>query len=234
MKQHVLAPDAEGFVERGDVRVHWQRWGEGERAILFLPTWSIVHSRSWKAQLPWFSRRYRVLTFDPRGNGRSDRPSDPAAYAEAEYAADALAVLDATGTGQAAIVGHSRGAQRGLLLAADNPERVTAAIFIGPALPLSEETPPSTFEQELDSDEGWARYNAHSWRRDYPGFLEFFFANVFTEPHSTKQIEDFLNWALPLDPETLIASQRGARIPDRAALLEDLQPRALSDVDHPR
>ena len=161
-----------------------------------------------------------MLTFDPRGNGRSDRPSDPSAYAEAEYAADALAVLDATATEQAAIVGHSRGAERGLLLAADHPGRVTAAVFIGPALPLSDGAAPSTFERESVSDEGWARFNAHSWRRDYPGFLEFFFANVFNEPHSTKQTEDFLGWALGLDPETLIASQLGARIPDRAALLE--------------
>ena len=130
--------------------------------------------------MPWFSRRYRVLTFDPRGNGLSDRPADPAAYAEAEYAADALAVLDATGTDRAAIVGHSRGAHRGLLLAADHPERVTAAIFIGPALPLTEGASPSTFEEDLGSDEGWARYNAHSWRRDYRGFLEFFSAEVST------------------------------------------------------
>ena len=169
--------------------------------------------------MPWFSRHYRVLTFDPRGNGLSDRPADPAAYAEAEYAADALAVLDATGTDRAAIVGHSRGAHRGLLLAADHPERVTAAIFIGPALPLNEGAP-SRFEEDLGSDEGWARYNAHSWRRDYRGFLEFFSANVYSEPHSTKQIEDFLDWSYDVGPEGLIASQLAPRIPDRAALLE--------------
>ena len=169
--------------------------------------------------MPWFSRRYRVLTFDPRGNGLSDRPADPAAYAEAEYAADALAVLDATGTDRAAIVGHSRGAHRGLLLAADHPERVAAAIFIGPALPLNEGAP-SRFEEDLGSDEGWARYNAHSWRRDYRGFLEFFSANVYSEPHSTKQIEDFLDWSYDVGPEGLIASQLAPRIPDRAALLE--------------
>ena len=201
--------------------MHWQRWGDGERAILFLPTWSIIHSRSWKAQVPWFSRRYRVLTFDPRGNGLSDRPAEPEAYAEAEYAADALAVLDATGTERAAIVGHSRGAHRGLLLAADNPERVAAAIFIGPAVPVAEgDAPRSTFEDDLGSDEGWARFNAHSWRRDYRGFLEFFSANVHSEAHSTKQIDDFLDWSLDVGAEGLIASQLGPRIPDRAALLE--------------
>ena len=38
---------------------------------------------------------------------------------------------------------------------------------------------------------------------DYRGFLEFFFAQMFNEPHSTKQIEDCVGWALETDPETL-------------------------------
>ena len=47
-------------------------------------------------QIPYLARHCRVVTFDGRGNGRSDRPHEPAAYAEAEFAADALAVMDAT------------------------------------------------------------------------------------------------------------------------------------------
>ena len=58
--------------------------------------------------------------------------SEPEAYAESEFAADALAVMDATQTDRAIIVGFSMGAQRGLLLAANHPERVDAAVFIGP------------------------------------------------------------------------------------------------------
>ena len=67
-------PDETGYVERGGVRVFWERYGEGEPTVLFLPTWSIVHSRIWKAQVPYFARHCRVVTFDGRGNGRSDRP----------------------------------------------------------------------------------------------------------------------------------------------------------------
>jgi len=72
-------PDRTGFIERDGVRVFWEGYGEGERAILFLPTWSIVHARVWKAQIPYFARHFRVITFDGRGNGRSDRPAEPEA-----------------------------------------------------------------------------------------------------------------------------------------------------------
>src|SRR5262249_49109594 len=111
--------------------------GEGEPAILFLPTWSITHARGWKAQTPDFARRTRVLTFDPRGNGKSDRPAADEAYAEEEFVGDALAVLDANGVDRAFIVSLSRGAQRAILLAAEHPERVLGAVFIDPFFPVS-------------------------------------------------------------------------------------------------
>ena len=117
-------PDETGYVERDGVRVFWERYGDGEPTVLFLPTWSIIHSRGWKAQIPYFARHFRVVTFDGRGNGRSDRPSAPEAYATDEFVADALAVMDATGTERAWLVSLSMGAPRALLLGADHPERV--------------------------------------------------------------------------------------------------------------
>src|SRR5882762_5394613 len=116
-------PDSEGYVERDGVRVHYEVFGSGEPTVLLLPTWSIIHSRAWKMQVPYLARHCRVLTFDGRGNGRSDRPEEPEAYAETEFAADALGVLDANETERAFVVGFSMGAQRALLLAAEHPER---------------------------------------------------------------------------------------------------------------
>ena len=69
-------PDESGYVQRDGVRVYYEAYGTGEPAILFLPTWEIVHSRAWKFQIPYFARHGRVVTFDRRGNGRSDRPAD--------------------------------------------------------------------------------------------------------------------------------------------------------------
>jgi pimeloyl-ACP methyl ester carboxylesterase len=205
-------PDQEATLDRAGVLVRWESYGRGDPAILFLPTWSIVHSRCWKQQIPDFARRHRVLTFDPRGNGGSGRPGDPAAYAEDEFAADGLAVLDAAGVEQAVVVGLSLGAQRALVIAGEHPERVRGLVLIGPSLdvgeqPAAEREAAAQFTSDLGVDEGWNRYNAHSWRRDYRGFVEFFFSQVFTEPHSTKQIEDCVGWALETDTETLITAE---------------------------
>src|SRR5436189_5830881 len=105
-------PDTDGFVERDGVKVFYEVFGSGEPTILLLPAWSIVHSRIWKMQVPDLARRYRVVTFDPRGNGHSDRPASADGYAETEYAADAQAVMDATATERAILVSLSMGAQR--------------------------------------------------------------------------------------------------------------------------
>jgi pimeloyl-ACP methyl ester carboxylesterase len=208
-----IEPDETGVV-RG---IHWERYGDGDPTVLFVPPWAIVHSRAWKMQVPYFARHFRVVTFDPRGNGRSVRPSDPAEYAETVYAEDALAVLDATGTERAVVVTLSLGAQRSLLLADAHPERVLAMAFIAPSLRLvpghtERDAYEARFFEELDHDDGWAKANAHYWRREYRDWLQFFFENAFSEPHSTKQIEDAVGWGLETDPETLIATAIGPAI----------------------
>jgi pimeloyl-ACP methyl ester carboxylesterase len=216
-------PDEEGYVERDGVRVFYEVYGAGEPTVLLLPTWSIIHSRHWKCQIPYLARHFRVVTFDGRGNGASDRPGAASAYTEREFELDALAVMDATGTEEALIVGLSCGALWGTLLAAEHPERVLGAAFVGPAVPLAPPHPERavhSFDEVLDTDEGWARYNRHYWLTHYAEFLEYFFGQIFTEPHSTKQIEDCVGWGLETTPETLVATHEGLR-------LERLEFRAL-------
>jgi pimeloyl-ACP methyl ester carboxylesterase/predicted glycosyltransferase len=214
-------PDDEGYVERAGVRTFYEVYGRGERTILFLSPWSIVHSRCWKAQIPYFARHGRVVTFDARGNGKSDRPMGQLAYDEREFAADTLAVMDATGTESAVLVSHSLSAGRALLLCAEQPERVEASAFIGPRVELAAVDPRSrvSFEDELDTDEGWAKWNRHYWLRDYRGFVEFFMSQMFTEPHSTKQFEDCVGWGLDTSAETLIATVESRQWGSRADVL---------------
>ncbi|MFL6270043.1 MAG: alpha/beta fold hydrolase [Actinomycetes bacterium] len=200
-------PDADGFVDRGPVRLHWERFGDGGRTLLLLPTWTIIHARFWKAQVPYLARHFRVVTYDGPGNGRSDRPPDAEPYGSEEQARAASAVLDATGTDRAVLVSLSMGALWALWLMANQPQRVLGSVFIGPSVPLGPgyEDREQPFEEPYTSTEGWAKYNRHYWLDHYQDFLEFFFSKCFTEPHSTKPVEDSVGWGLETSPEVLIA-----------------------------
>ncbi|MGH8749908.1 MAG: alpha/beta fold hydrolase, partial [Burkholderiales bacterium] len=200
-------PRSEGSVERDGVRIHYEVYGEGADTLLFIPPWAIVHSRIYKAQIPWLSDHFRCVTFDPRGNGKSDRPERAEAYAVEQYVADALAVLDATGTEAAILVGLSAGGGLAAMVAALHPARVRAAILIGTTATIGRNYPyltPKHFRQEREVYEGWDKYNRAYWLRDYPDFAHHFVSNIFTEPHSTKQLEDGLEWAADTTGETLV------------------------------
>jgi pimeloyl-ACP methyl ester carboxylesterase/predicted glycosyltransferase len=210
-------PDSSGYTKRDGIRLYYEVYGSGEPTVFLLPTWSIIHSRHWKMQIPYLARHCRVVTFDGRGNGRSDRPA--IGYSEEDYAADALAVMDATATERAVIVSLSVGAQRALILAGQHPDRVSGAVFICPAVPLAsplEERTRYPWDEVLPTEEGWAKENLHYWMRDYRGFLEFFFSQMFTEPHSTKAIEDCVGWGLETTAETLVATRIGDGLDEQA------------------
>jgi pimeloyl-ACP methyl ester carboxylesterase len=209
-------PDTEGFVVRDGVRLGYEVYGHGEPAILFLPTWTIVHSRSWKMQVPFFSRFHRVVTYDGPGNGLSARVTDPDRYSPSAYVEDAVAVLDACNVGSAVVIGLSLGAAYGSMLAERHPKRVVGLVMIGPSIPL---TPPSrersaieqNFTAPLDGNaRGWAKYNLAYWHHDYADFTRFFFSQCFNEPHSTKPIEDSVGWAEGAGAEVLEAEARSS------------------------
>jgi pimeloyl-ACP methyl ester carboxylesterase/predicted glycosyltransferase len=215
-------PDLQGYVERDGVRIGYEVFGSGDTTILLLPTWSIVHSRHWKAQTAFLGRHYRVITYDGPGNGRSDRPTEITAYASEQIVDDAVRVLDATGTDAAFVVGLSLGGGFLLELAARYPDRVRGAVFVAPTIGLADspaDRPSYPFDDELDTDEGWAKYNAPYWRRDWPGFVEFFMSQLLPEPHSTKALEDCIGWGLETTPEAIIATQRAPYLTEGAHAL---------------
>jgi pimeloyl-ACP methyl ester carboxylesterase/predicted glycosyltransferase len=206
-------PDAEGFIERDGVKVGYEVFGAGEPAVVFSPIDAIVHSRAWKAQVPYLARSSKVVTIDPRGNGRSDRPQSAAAYADTEFVADTIAVMDAVGINRAVLVGLCTSGWRALVTAVLHTDRVLGVVAIAPWAPFL--TPPLAaraaydFDQVLDTTDGWAKQNRHYWLRDWRGYAEFFFGQLLCEPHSTKQQEDCVGWAMETGPETVLAHDDG-------------------------
>jgi pimeloyl-ACP methyl ester carboxylesterase/predicted glycosyltransferase len=199
-------PDRTGFAERDGVRLAWESFGQGDRAILFVPTWNIVHSRVSKMQVPYLARRFRVVTFDPRGNGRSDRPAT--GYSHRDHYLDALAVMEATGLERAAVITASSGAHTGVMLAAFDPDRVERLVLIGAALGPEASARDHSFWDVREQYEGWEKFNANYWRSDWEDFVNFFMGQAFSEPHSTKPTEDAVAWGLEADAEILIRQTR--------------------------
>ncbi|MEM8973109.1 MAG: alpha/beta fold hydrolase [Pseudomonadota bacterium] len=200
-------PHTTGVVDRDGIGIHYEVYGEGEHTILFLPTWSLVHSRIYKAQIPYFSDHFKVVAYDPRGNGKSDRPATKDGYTLDHSVADAVAVMDATRTDKASIFGLSYSGLVGAALAANHPERVSAFIAISantPLVPPYEYRKPEAFNAKRETHEGWDKYNRYYWPENYADFSEFFNKQIFTERHSTKQIEDGIAWSSEGDGEMLV------------------------------
>ena len=100
-------------------------------------------------------------------------------------------MLDAAGVADRVLVCHCAPPAAALLLAVEHPERIRGAFFMSPALPITPPLPERaghSFDAVLPEYEGWAKANRHYWAPDFRGYLEFFFARCFTEPHSTQAV----------------------------------------------
>ena len=121
------------LVESGEAQLFVEEHGKGE-AMLLVPGLG-GSGTFWRKQVEYFSPRYRVVTYDHRGVGRS--PAAPLHDSVGEMADDALALMDALGIEAAHIVGHSTGGAIGQHLALRSPKRVRSLVlsasWAGPA-----------------------------------------------------------------------------------------------------
>ena len=174
-------------------QIAWYRYGNGDRAVLFVPTWNIVDARVVGHQVAALEPHATVITYDPRGAGASERPER--GYDFPLHAADALAVLDVTGIEHASLVTASRGMNAVALLSADHGQRVDRFVAIAPYMRL--ETDPAPPDPE----------RLEAWRTDWPGFIVPFMHNVFTERDSADVIAEMSAIGLEATPEVVAAQE---------------------------
>lgn len=207
-------------VESGDatsvdgLRLGWEVYGGGSTTIVLLPANPISNSRLWKAQLHYLARHHRVVAYDGRGNGNADAPDPSGEWLGWWYASDCLSVMDATGTGSAVLVGIcSDGVWPSIQLAVQQPDRVLGVVAISPGVPLLTPGLPhrlaanASFEETFEDPQGWQKYNRSYIRENHRGFLEFFFGEMFPEPHSTKHVEDAVAYGLDGPADALLMDQ---------------------------
>ena len=126
--QFFIASDA------GRDRLEFTEYGAGDAWVVLLPAELVPRRMMQPLAHALAAEGLHVVTLDPLGHGRSDRPADPHAYSVTEYAEHVVALLDHLGAAQAVVGGVSLGANVALETAAIAPERVRGLILEAPIL----------------------------------------------------------------------------------------------------
>jgi len=185
------------YVSRPGARIFYQVTGSAEHDVVLLPPcYPVVHSRTWKMQVPYLSRTFRVVTTDFRGNGRSDRPAT--GYEFDTLYGDLCAVLDEAARPPFALVGYSCSNMLTIRYAVEHPERLSHLILLS-----------SQYSQPLP--EPFDEKYAPLVRDDFSGYLRRFFTSLYPEPHSLKGIEDGIGWGGETTAEVLVEALREIR-----------------------
>lgn len=136
----------------GEINLCYKVSGQGQPLILIIGFASAQNL--WYSQVRAFSRYYRVITFDNRGFGKSDKPPGP--YTTKMLAEDTIALMDSLGIKKAHILGGSMGGMAAQEIAIEHPGRVEKLILSSTSAggkPLQE----MLFHLIEASDPGWNR-----------------------------------------------------------------------------
>ena len=109
----------------GAIELYYEEQGSGDPLLLIMGL--AADSRAWLFQVPDFAGRYRTITFDNRGVGRSSKPPGP--YSIHEMADDAAGLLEALDIARAHVVGVSMGGMIAQELALRHPQRVRGLVL---------------------------------------------------------------------------------------------------------
>ncbi len=114
------------IVKVDDINMYYETHGEGEPLILI--SGNGAESSQWKDMIPTFSKNYRVIPFDNRGAGRTDRPDME--YSMDMMAADVIGLMDVLEIKKAHILGASMGGMIAQNIAHLYPDRVKSLILV--------------------------------------------------------------------------------------------------------
>jgi pimeloyl-ACP methyl ester carboxylesterase len=124
------------YTKSGDYNIAYHVVGDGDLDLLWIPGFVSNVELAWEEPmlaryLKRLARFSRLILFDKRGTGLSDRVPRSELPSLEERMDDVIAVLDAVGSERAAVMGHSEGGNLAVLYAATHPERVVALVTTG-------------------------------------------------------------------------------------------------------
>jgi pimeloyl-ACP methyl ester carboxylesterase len=129
-------PPRTRYARSGDLHIAYQVVGDGSLDLVFVPGWVSNVEECWEqpglaAILERLATFSRLIQFDKRGTGLADRVANDRLPTLEERMDDVRAVLDAAGSEQTALFGHSEGGSMSVLFAATYPQRTRALVTFG-------------------------------------------------------------------------------------------------------
>src|SRR6267143_1814603 len=158
-----------GYAPTEGTSLYYEVAGEGSPVVLLHPGQG--GCVLWDRQFLPFAREHRVIRYDARGFGRSERPDAPFKAYD-----DLRAVLDALGVARAALVGLSLGGLTAIDFAIAHPERVSALVLVNAGL---------SGYQYTQLDDYFGRLRDASSREDLGAWIEVQLAMWFDGPART-------------------------------------------------
>jgi len=150
------------YAKSGDVRIAYQVIGQGPLDLVFVPGFMSNLDVQWEDPgfthlLNRLSAFSRLILFDKRGTGLSDRVDNHHLPTLETRMDDVRAVMDAAGSGRAALLGASEGGPMAILFAATYPQRTRALVLYGAYAHFH------TWVMAHDALEGFIRGIENSW-----------------------------------------------------------------------
>src|SRR5438067_10555893 len=195
----LMAPETR-YARSGDVNIAYQVTGQGARDLVYVPGWVSNIELMWEEpamarfldRLATFSR---LILFDKRGTGLSDRVSNNELPTLEQRMDDVRAVLEAVGSERAALFGHSEGGNMCVLFAATYPERTSALITLGCFAKRRDPDDDYPWAPTAENREESVEDVEQNWGRLRPEDVEYYAPSRVGDEQFVRNLEQYLRRA---------------------------------------
>ncbi len=157
-----IKPVHDAFVRAGDINFHHVQWGTQGSSVLCVHGLT-ANAFCFQALADELSQHHRVIAYDQRGRGESDKPAN--GYSIPTHASDLAKLIDALGVERPALIGHSSGALISLYFAAHYPDKLSKLVLIDAGAPIPWNTP--------EEQPAWLTASISRLGTSVPSFEEF-------------------------------------------------------------
>jgi pimeloyl-ACP methyl ester carboxylesterase len=213
-------PDTRYLTTADGVHIGYQTFGQGGGDLVFNDGWMSNVDANWDVP-EWadfqraLARRARVIMFDRRGFGVSDRPTSADALALEKSVDDLRAVLDAVGAERPTILGIEDGAAVSLMFAASFPERTRGLILVSPYV-WAWRTPDFPWGETEEQAREWSARIERQWGT--PEFWRWNLVEMGSEQWPEDRLRALARWS------RLCASPQAALMIEEVERQVDVRP----------